>query len=516
MNKRFGIIIFILFSPAIILAFYYLSIGLISQIYYLKANDYLRNGKYSQAIDNLKIAIHYQPNNARIWYALGKTYHLQGEPLSIQKAFHVSKKAKHAYLMALQLNPIEVESFFGLAREEERLEQLYPFIHQNKNPYSALPYYEEVIRLSPNMPYYHHMFARYLYQKGKTKALQKVITNLTRIFPGSYKSLKKEPFWSQVIKAAAKKGIQKAIDGNIDPYNAHGVMYSILVEEKDWAGAIVHFQKKSAFRKISHPALYDHSDHLFQLGILYMENEQLEKAEDSFFNAISNSKDPENTIARLYTTYKKNRLLEEFIKFSERISSNMPFSSAINIYIARAMLDLNRYEQARKILIEFTQKEESPTAYYWLYRIAEKEKDLDKMEMAIQKATMLAPNNSKYHLIFSQVLVRQKKFGLAEKETNLATKFAVKPSPDLYNHRALIRMHREDYQNAIKDWKSAISLQPAKAYFYYKVADAYEKMKDWKNAFEYMDKAINIDPKNKSFQKKYNFLQEKLELIQPG
>ncbi len=214
---------------------------------------------------------------------------------------------------------------------------------------------------------------------------------------------------------------------------------------------------------MSHPALYNHSDHLFQLGILYMENEQLKKAEDSFFNAVSNSKDQENTIARLYTTYKKNRLLEEFIKFSERISSNMPFSYAINIYIARAMLDLNRYEQAEKVLLELNQKDESPAVYYWLYRIAEREKKLDKMEMAIQKATMLEPYNSDYHLIFSQMLARQKKYELAEKEMDLAIKYAVKASPGLFSHRATIRMNREDYQHAINDWKSAFLLQPNNA-----------------------------------------------------
>ena len=319
MSKRFGIIIFILFSPAIILAFYYLSIGLISQIYYLKANDYLRNGKYNQAIDNLKMAIHHQQNDYQAWKTLGRAYHLQGEPLSIQKAFHVSKKAKHAYLMASQLNPIEVESFFGLAREEERLEQLYPFIHQNKNPYNALPYYEKVIRLSPNMPYYHHMFARYLYQKGKTKVLQKVITNLTRIYPDKYRSLSNELFWSKEIKIAAKEGVRQAIIENIDPYNSHGVMYSILVAERDWAGAIVQHQKHYSYLKSLFPERHDHFKNSFQLGILHMENRQLEKAERNFLKAITISKDPVKTLERIYKTYKKKGYMKNCLGFCSLI-----------------------------------------------------------------------------------------------------------------------------------------------------------------------------------------------------
>jgi len=100
-------------------------------------------------------------------------------------------------------------------------------------------------------------------------------------------------------------------------------------------------------------------------------------------------------------------------------------------------------------------------------------KDWDSMELAIQKATVLDPENSRYHLIFSKVLKRLMKLERAEKEAGLALDYSVEPSRWLFNYRAWIRWSRKDYQGAVKDWKSAIAVKPRKASFYARAAQAY-------------------------------------------
>ena len=131
---------------------------------------------------------------------------------------------------------------------------------------------------------------------------------------------------------------------------------------------------------------------------------------------------------------------------------------------------LTPYHQAQRILKELNQERPTAEACYWLARIAEKKKDWDSMELAIQKATVLDPENSRYHLIFSKVLKRLMKLERAEKEAGLALDYSVEPSHWLFNYRAWIRWSRKDYQGAVKDWKSAIAVKPRKASFYARAA----------------------------------------------
>jgi tetratricopeptide (TPR) repeat protein len=175
----------------------------------------------------------------------------------------------------------------------------------------------------------------------------------------------------------------------------------------------------------------------------------------------------------------------------------------MDILLARSLIDLKRYHKARQILIDLNQKEPTAKAYYWLARIAQIEKDWDSMELAIQKATVLEPKNSHYHLLFSRVLKRIRKLDRAEKEAGLAIKNSAKPSPGLFNHRAWIRWAQKDYLGAVKDWKLAIRLSPKRATFYARAAEAYRMLGYWLAAMDYYQKAMKLDPENKRYKKRY-------------
>ena len=125
------------------------------------------------------------------------------------------------------------------------------------------------------------------------------------------------------------------------------------------------------------------------------------------------------------------------------------------------------------------------------------------MELAIQKATVFEPNNTRYRMIFFKLLKQLKKLGSAEREIGLIIQHSDKPSSVLFNERAQIRWIRKDYFGAIKDWKSAIQLAPRKASFYVRTAEAYIKLGDWRMAMEYYQKAVKIAPENRRYQKRY-------------
>lgn len=495
-----------------VMASYPLCMRLISQIYYQKAVNHIQDGSCEPAVNHLETAIRYQANDPLVWKKLGEAYHNLGVLMPIKEAFDFATKAKHAYLKAARCNPLDAEATYGLAREEARLEQIYPYLHHQNNPYHALPCFEEAIRLKPNSILYHYALTRYLHQQKKTGALLKVVSNMARIYPPVYGYLKKEAFWSSPVREAFKKGLQQAIDEEITSQNAHTAMSSLMAEEKDWASAISYYQKALALQAIDKDA-----GKYLHLGRLYVKNGQLEEAEESFFRALSMSRTKERHLEDLYWVYEREGYFEELYRFYHRVSRSFALSARMDILLARSLVDLKRYDQAQRILKELNQESPSAEAYYWLARIAEKEKDWDSMELAIQKATVLDQKNSRYHLIFSKVLKRLKKLERAEKEAGLALDYSVKPSHWLFDHRAWIRWSRKDYQGAVKDWKSAIAVKPKKASFYARAAQAYCKLGEWSHALDHYQKAMDLDPKNENYRKRYNALRaEHPDLTNPA
>ena len=170
-------------------AFYYLSLRLISQIHHLRAKDFLNEGYYDLAASHLKKAYHYQPEDYHILKQLGKVYHNLGQSVpGAKQAFPFALKAKDYYLEAGRLNPIDAEIAYGLAREEVRLEKLYKYLYPENtdNPYHALPYFRNAILLRPNGILYHYALARYLNNPKNTDELLTVVRTLSRIYPPAY------------------------------------------------------------------------------------------------------------------------------------------------------------------------------------------------------------------------------------------------------------------------------------------------------------------------------------------
>ena len=484
-----------------VICLYFLSVHLIAQIHYQRAKSLLHKGYYGLAATHLKKACHHQPHDYVMWRELGEVYHGLGRVIpGAKQAFLFALKAKGSYLKAGRLNPLDAETAYGLARQEARLEKLYRHLYPEKrnNPYQALPYFEKTIRLRPNAIRYRYAMARYLYNGEKTDQLLPTISTLARIYPPSYHYVKKEPFWSPRVKEAVKQGIEQAFEQGISKRQAHKAMSSLLADEGDWTGAISHYIQALRYQAVSNSA----GDYI-HLGRLYLSNGGLEEAEESFLKALDLSGSKEKDLEGLYWVYKNEGFMEELYRFYQQASRRFDLSYRMDILLARSLTDLKRYNKARRILTQLNQKEPTAEAYYWLARIAQIEKDWDGMELAIQKATVLEPENSQYHLLFSRLLKGVNKLERAEKEAGLAIKHSADPSPWLFNNRAWIRWARKDYLGAAKDWKSAIILSPKKAPFYARAGEAYRMLGQWPAAVDHYQKAMKLDPENEQYKKRY-------------
>jgi len=486
-------------------AFYPLCLRLIAQVYYQNSVNNVREGRYLPAIRDLEKAIHFQADDPSFWKKLGEAYQGLGKSQSVKEAFVNAAKAKEAYRRAFELNPIDAESAFALARGETRLEHLYPFLYpdHDHNPHYALPYFQNAIRLRPNATDYHYAFAAYLYYHNKDKELLSVIRELARMSPLAYNRLRKEPFWSPSVREAVKGGIEKAAEEGIDPRNAHSILSSLLAEEKDWEGAISQFKKASLYQPV-----FNHSGYYAHLGRLFLENRQFEEAEESFIKALYMSQTREKDLGGLLGIYQSKGYTEGFFQFYEKVRDRFLLSDKTDILLAKALINLKRYNEARRLLNNLNEKKPLAEAYYWLARLANQENDVGAMELAIQKATVHDPGNSRYHLLFSQVLARRQKLSRSEEEAGLAIRCADKPSAALYVNRAQIRWTNKDYAGSAVDWASAIALNPKNAGYFARAADAHEKAGKLSMAMEYYQKAIELNPQHQEYRKRYNAIRQ--------
>lgn len=494
----FIILILIIFSSAS----YLLGSRFISQIYLVKSKHLIKENKYEKAIAFLKKAQRYQPNDPLIYKSMGYAYHLLGGEKPLKEAFGTVLNSKDAYLQAYKLVSIDVETVFGLALAERRLEELSLFFNTTQHSYNALPYYQELIRLGPNMVDPLKAFISYLYWKNRINLLTETVTHLVRVYPAAYGELKKKPFWSPTLGFAAKKGIEKAIIEKIDPYNAHGVMLSILVEEKNWKGAIEQHKKKSFFWRKQHPKTYDASRDHFQLGRLYIKSGQTEKALNNFIRAIGSSKSVDKTLENVYHTYKNKGHIEQLEQFHLRLKKIPSLAVKSEMLFVRTLIDLKKYDQAKKLLEKRDRQEPDSLSYFLFAKIAEKENDLYAAEAAIHKASRSEPTNSQYYAFYSRILDQQKRITEAEKKIDLAIQFSINPQASLFHNRAMIRLKRNNYTGAVTDWKSAISIEPKNHRFLMYAADALQQTGNISLAIEYIEKAVKLNPANETYRKK--------------
>jgi tetratricopeptide (TPR) repeat protein len=94
-----------------------------------------------------------------------------------------------------------------------------------------------------------------------------------------------------------------------------------------------------------------------------MENGQFEEAEESFVKALFMSKSRERDLEGLFGIYQGKGHTEELFEFYNRIRNKFPLSDKMDILLARALMNLKRYDKARRILKNLNEKKPSAEAY---------------------------------------------------------------------------------------------------------------------------------------------------------
>lgn len=474
------------------------------QLVYLHASNQIYEKQYNQAVKTLEKAVRFHPSDNGIWRTLGEAYYKMGSSKPFEKKFEYTHKSLEAYQQAAALNPIDASAVYGLARAEARLERLYPLIHNNVNPYNALPCFYQAVKLRPNSISYRYSLIRHLYYTGRQDTLLSAVTDMAAIVPAIHNQLRTETFWSVDVKNAVKKGIQQAITNNTNQETAYSEMSRLLSEENDWRNALNYYEKYFALQ--GHNKTPNQS---LKLGELLLRTGRFKEAEKRFIDAMKVSPKGEYIFQRILNIYLETNNTEALFKIFKKAGERSLLPAEANSILGKTLFRFHQYDPAEKILSNLNENDVSAETYYWLARIAQKKQNWRTMELTARQAVSMDEKNSEYHFLLSQILSKNKKFLEAERELDLAIQYAEKPSHILFIHRASVRSQKGNFQGAAADWEKVISLHPKAARYYAHAANAYEQLGKRASALEYYRKAMTLDPNNKNYQKKYQELKNR-------
>jgi len=464
--------------------------------------------EFAIAVHHYKKAASGQPHDSRMFKALGEALHVLSQGKPAKKAFHLEKRAAEAFEKAAQLVPIDAEAYYGLARSTLRLEQMHALLHptNQENPFRPLPYFHRAIDLRPNGILYRYAFAQYLFHTGDIYGFRKSIKNLVRTYPPTYYHLKKEPFWSKSLYETVQLGLLQAVEAGTMLWHTYMALADLLELEQKPIEAIRYYS--IALQHSPHKNLSTQQIHL---GSLYLQSRQPTRAEQAFLLGLRQSASPTSDLRGIFSAYKTYAQPQSFIAFFKRADHEIPFSLKDRLVVARALIETQAFFEARNLLDRLNRQRPTAEAHYLLYKVAREQKDLDSMELAIQKATVLEPQNSRYHYLFSHVLRQDGKLEDAEKAITRAIDLAENPSASMLHYRAKIRLHLNEPAGALSDWNEAMVLEPENAAYHAYAAETLIQLARFDQALAHAAKATTLEPENAQYRERHAQLKEMLK-----
>jgi tetratricopeptide (TPR) repeat protein len=335
-----------------------------------------------------------------------------------------------------------------------------------------------------------------------TSELNNIIGRSINLYPQLYNQLKQQPFYSMAMNGMLKKSLQTAVENGVYVNSAYNALAELALQEEDYHAAIRYFVQTRPTVPYRDNSRYD-----LQLGGMYLRAEQFPEAEDSFLETLK-TEDRERRLNEIWSQYKNRKKFSEFLSFCNKVDDKN-ITELLSILQAKCYMEMGRSELALSHLIRINSQKYEAESLYLQARVAESQKYWDTMELLSQRATVLEPSNSSYHLLFSRALQNQKKWPQAEQAASDAISYSERTNPWLYNHRAWIRWNRKDYRGAQLDWESAIEISPNTAWFYESLARVFEQGGNIDDAIRYLNKAIALRPDEQRFRKRHDELEKK-------
>lgn len=386
----------------------------VSRYYSYQAEKNIVFEEYVKADNDLGRALSWMPVKAGIppfSFDLQRIHYLWGTRLLFEakeENFSLIEKAREHFLKAVALNPYDIKPAKGLAETTFLLEKARHRLNpEMENPYNALPFYQTLLTLRPAGITVHYMTARYYYFKSMNEALAGVVSKIAFLCPDDAVNgqLQKEDFYSSQLDQAVVQGVSKAIAEKKSLRRACLAMARLVEKEGDFSRAL-EYQQRGMNITAHRNSMWDY----MRLGRLFLEAGDKNAAYESFEKVLAESKNFNDAFKRIYYTFHRSGADKAFLEFADNLEDrHKKLPGIVSLLTARIRIDLGLYEAAGRGLIRMIEANPDPEAYYLLGVMAEKQAQWDDMELNIQKATALNPDECRYYDKFAKSLFKQGK-----------------------------------------------------------------------------------------------------------
>lgn len=411
---------------------------------------------------------------------------------------HLDKAAGH--------DPLSYRTSFWLARVSDRLAILTPYIRKYQDYFLTLAdfdpdrHYDPLIRykaaaaLRPAGITVRYELAALYHREGMTLELEEQVREIGTIYPSALSFLKKQPYYGPLIRERFRQGCLTALENGVTPRTTLTLLSGMAREDMDLRLAIDFYRR--AMQLETHR---NTSGTWYHLGGLLLENSQVEKSFDAFEKGLSLSSDLEKALAGIYSRFRRVKAYDTFLAFLDQVNDKHRGRDLGEMVRVRCYMDMGQLVPARARLERMIAVRPTAPAWYQLAQVSAKLKDWDGMELAAQRATVLDPENSRYHYYFSQALKRVHKYERAASAATRAIETAERKTASLLNYRAWIFWSLKDYGRAAEDWLACLELQPEGHGYYFNAARALLNDGRTEAALDHVRRALELAPDNKTY-----------------
>jgi len=378
-----------------------------------------------------------------------------------------------------------------------------------KKEKEALPYIEKAVKLDPNNVWYQMLYANMLIADHRYKEATEIYEKLSKTYPENL-----EYFFNMADGYLYLGKYTDAIKVYNDIEAKTGVSEELSIQkEKIYVG-----QKKidKAIEEIQKliNAFPLEPDYYNNLAYLYLSNKMDDKAFEIYQKI--NSIDPNNSNVHLSLAdyYRIKGDNEKSFNELKLAFSNPNLEIDTKVKILLTYYDFSEKSDSLKtqaytlldLLIKANPKEAKAYSIYadYLYR------DKKITEAKDQYLKVITLDSSKY-VVWEQLLMLESELNDNINLENLSKRaielFPDQPAAYLYNGAANFLLKK--YDKAIASLESGILLlekeDELKKNFYTYLGDSYYEKKEFKTAFSYYDKALEIDPENAYILNNYSY-----------
>lgn len=406
------------------------------------------------------------------------------------------RKSSYHFQRATALLPLDYSAAAGMAITTASQHRVYQQLYPGKeNLYDASSFFERALALRPNGISLRFEFINYLKAVGAENALKTEATKLALLYPQSYFKLRQLSYYEADLNDAVKQGLEEAIKQGNNLRDAYSAFSTLLLHEGSLTNSLTAYQEMLAVW----PDKNRDNDYL-HYGRLLLQAGKIEAAGIQFEQALFLTKDRDSAVRSIFHAYQKQKEYAAFVNITDKLSQEaVGSSSLIDIYAAKSLALAGQPELAIAKLTRIDDEKYNAEKFYSLAQIYQHQEDWDNMELSIQRATLLSPENDRYFSLFALSLSKQGKYLQAEAAMDDTIAKSDKPNRWYYNQRGWVRWNQKNYKGALDDWLESIKLESERADFYHYASIAYQKLGDLKQAEKYAEEAIKRSPENENY-----------------